>query len=425
MAAAARPALLDRPLPGLPSTRPQRQQVLDELAAAGWPSPRQERWRYTNLSSLAAADFDLAPPPPGAPEIAAATTLLAGVAAARSDRRLVLIDGHLIPALGTSAIAGVDVAQIEDNTAEPRISATEHPLAAVNTAFGQTGLRLRVPRDTLAAEPLHIVCIASQRQKLAPQLRIVIETAERASLVVVQHFLAAPGASGWLNVVTQIHQAARSRVELYRLQNSGPEASHTSLLTADLATDAELRLGYFDIGGQLVRNDVDVNLAERGAQAELFGLLLVPTNHHIDDHLRVDHIAPDTRSEQAFRGIVGRRGRGVFNGKVIVRPNAQRINARQTNDNLLLGEQAEIDTKPELEIYADDVKCSHGTTVGELDTEQLFYLRARGIDDVVAREMLTTAFAETVLERVRAPDVREHFASEARKALSALAEQSR
>ncbi len=424
MAAAPRLALLDRPLPGLPGSRPQRQVALDALAAAGWPSQRQERWRYTNLSSLAAPDFDLTPAPPGAPELAAATTLLAGIAAV-PGRRLVLIDGHLVPGLGTAALPGIDVVQLEDNAAEPRISATEHPLAAVNAAFGQTGLRLRVARDTLATEPLHIVCIASQRPKLAPQLRVVIEAAERANLVVVQHFLGVPGASGWLNIVTQIHQAARSRVELYRLQNSGPNAAHTSLLTANLAADAELRLGYFDIGGQLVRNDVDVNLAERGAQAELFGLLLVPTSHHIDDHLRVDHIAADTRSEQAFRGIVGRRGRGVFNGKVIVRPNAQRIDARQTNDNLLLGEYAEIDTKPELEIYADDVKCSHGTTVGELDTEQLFYLRARGIDDVVAREMLTTAFAETMLERVRAPDVREHFATEAKKALSALAEQSR
>jgi Fe-S cluster assembly protein SufD len=424
MPATARPALLDRPLPGLPGTRPRRQAALDELATAGWPSQRQERWRYTNLSSLAAPDFDLTPSPPGAPEIAAATTLLAGIAAA-PDRRLVLIDGHLVPGLGMPASAGIAVAQIEDNAAEPRISATEHPLAAVNTAFGQTGLQLRVARDTPAAEPLHIVCIASQRPKLAPQLRFVIEAAEQANLVVVQHFLAVPGASGWLNVVTQIHQAARSRVELYRLQNSGPNAAHTSLLTANLAADAELRLGYFDIGGQLVRNDVDVNLTERGAQTELFGLLLVPTSHHIDDHLRVDHIAADTRSEQAFRGIVGRRGRGVFNGKVIVRPNAQRIDARQTNDNLLLGEQAEIDTKPELEIYADDVKCSHGTTVGELDTEQLFYLRARGIDDVVAREMLTSAFAETMLERVRAPDVREHFAGKTKAALSALAEQSR
>jgi Fe-S cluster assembly protein SufD len=174
-----------------------------------------------------------------------------------------------------------------------------------------------------------------------------------------------------------------------------------------------------------VRNDIDVTLAQRGASAELFGLLLVPAAQHVDDHVSVDHAAPDTQSEQVFRALVGRRGRGVFNGRVVVRPNAQRIDARQSSDNLLLGEQAEIDAKPELEIYADDVKCSHGTTVGELDTEQLFYLRARGIGETEARELLTLAFAATIVERIGVPSVREPIAAAVGKALAALAEESR
>jgi Fe-S cluster assembly protein SufD len=180
-----------------------------------------------------------------------------------------------------------------------------------------------------------------------------------------------------------------------------------------------------DLGGRLIRNDLDIKLTERGACTELFGLFLAGPGQHIDDHVLVDHTAPETRSEEVFRGIIGRRGRGVFNGKVIVRPNAQRIDARQSSDNLLLSEQAEIDAKPELEIYADDVKCSHGTTVGELDTEQLFYLRARGIDEAAARELLTGAFAATVLERVRDGQLREHLVEQVATRLRSVAEASR
>jgi Fe-S cluster assembly protein SufD len=184
-------------------------------------------------------------------------------------------------------------------------------------------------------------------------------------------------------------------------------------------------VGLVDLGGRLVRNDVEVKLRERGASLDLYGLLLAGEGQHVDDHTRIDHIAPDTRSTEAFRGVIGRRGRGVFNGKVVVHRGAHGIDAHQTSDNLLLSDQAEIDTKPELEIYADDVKCSHGSTVGELDAEHLFYLRARGIDEADAREMLTTAFAATVLERIVAEDVRASVADKVGARLRALTEVSR
>ena len=265
--------------------------------------------------------------------------------------------------------------------------------------------------------------VSSPRAALAPQPRIVIETGEGASLTVVQHFIDGHAGSGWINSVTQVQQAAGSKLVLYRIQRHGPEQAHTSLLAAEVGADAELTVGYVDLGGQLIRNDVDVKLVERGARAELFGLFLVGAGQHIDDHILVDHAAPETRSDEAFRGIIGRRGRGVFNGKVIVRPNAQRIDARQSSDNLLLAEQAEIDTKPEFEIYADDVKCSHGSTVGELDADQLFYLRTRGIDAAKARELLTVAFAATVLERVVDRDLHQHLLQHVTARLSAIAEQ--
>ena len=163
-------------------------------------------------------------------------------------------------------------------------------------------------------------------------------------------------------------------------------------------------LGLFDLGGRLVRNDIAMELAAR-RRADLYGLLLAGEGQHVDDHTLIGHIAPDTLSNEAFRGMIGNRGRGVFNGKVVVHRGARGIDARQTNDNLLLGEHAEIDTKPELEIYANDVKCSHGSTVGELDAEHLFYLRARGLGSRRA-QLLTTAFAATIVEQIAAQDLR-------------------
>jgi len=223
----------------------------------------------------------------------------------------------------------------------------------------------------------------------------------------VQHFVdCGQHSPGWTNCVTQIKQSPASQLELYRFQRHAEGHAHTSLLTAELAADASLTVGYFDLGGRLVRNDVHIDLRGVGARTELIGLFLAGAGQHVDDHTTIRHAAGETRSRETFRGIVGNRGRGVFNGKVIVEPKCQRIDAEQRNDNLLLGEQAEIDTKPELEIYANDVKCSHGTTVGELDAEQLFYLRARGLDAAEARRMLTTAFATTVIEHIRDADLR-------------------
>jgi Fe-S cluster assembly protein SufD len=281
------------------------------------------------------------------------------------------------------------------------IATTDHPLAALNTAFNQRGLWVRVHAGTQLLQPVHVFHIGSKRPLLAAQPRVVLEIGEGARLTLIERIVDTGAGSGWLNAVTQIRQGARSALDVYRLQQHGEGQAHTSLLTAELAADAELRVGYIDLGGRLVRNDVDVVLRERGARVELFGLFVAGAGQHLDNHTTIVHAAPETRSDEAFRGIIGDRGRGVFNGKVVVRPKAQRIDARQSNDNLLLGAHAEIDTKPELEIYADDVKCSHGTTVGELDPDHLFYLLARGIDAVDARRMLTTAFAASVLERVR------------------------
>jgi Fe-S cluster assembly protein SufD len=392
-------------VPGPEATRPARLDALAALDAAGWPTRRREQWRYTDLEPLAADGFELVAGATDETTLDTVRSLLTDPSFGDASRQLVLLDGQRVAGLGATAVAGLEIAAPEERWSEfvrlfaQPIAATQHPLAALNTAFGRHGLWLKIRGGAILDAPIHLVVVGS-RARLASQPRIVIEAEPGAQATFVQHFVDCrpDAARGWTNCVTQLRQAEGSRVSLFRLQRHGGSAVHTSLLAAELATKAVLTAGYFDLGARLVRNDVAITLSGADARTDLFGLLLAGAGQHVDDHTVIRHAAGATVSSENFRGIIG--GRGVFNGKVIVEPGCQRVDARQNNDNLLLGDHAEIDTKPELEIYANDVKCSHGTTVGELDAEQLFYLRARGLDAASARRLLTTAFATAIVEQI-------------------------
>jgi Fe-S cluster assembly protein SufD len=416
-------------VPGPESTRDARRHALEDLAAAGWPTRRRESWRYTDLEPLAAADFELVPPAADPETIAAAQRLLADASLGRSGRQLVLLDGERVAGLGEPSLADVDVANPEARWDDfvaafvRPVGAADYPLAALNTAFSRNGLWIRVRAGVVVREPIHLVLVGTGRARIAAQPRIVIELEPGAHATFVQHFVdGAADSRGWSNSVTQLKLRAGSRLGFYRLQRHASGVAHTSLFSAELDESAELTAGYFDLGARLVRNDIEIVLRGAGASTALFGLLLAGRGQHVDDHTLIRHAAGATVSSESFRGIIGERGRGVFNGKVVVEPGCQRIDARQSNDTLLLGEHAEIDTKPELEIYANDVKCSHGSTVGELDSEQLFYLRARGLADVEARRLLTAAFATTIVEQIPDADLRESTLAQVTTRLAALTE---
>jgi Fe-S cluster assembly protein SufD len=408
-----------RALPELAQTQRWRRDALDSFNAGGFPTRRDEQWRYTDLKPLQQEQFDLVPQPPEAGARDDVAQLLANEQLDLDGPRLVFVDGHLDAGLSRNAeLPGVRIGNLADSIAafDPEHAGAAaggdaratHPLAALNTAFVRQGAVIELAAGVRAAEPLQLVFVAGGRGRAAPQPRIVLELAAGASAVVVQHFIdGAEAEAGWLNLVTDAALGPAASLTLYRLQAHGRRQFHTSLLRVRLARDACVTAGYVDYGGRLVRNDIDVSLAEPGARADLFGVVFAGGEQHLDNHVRVDHQAPHTTSVETFRAIVGDAAHGVFGGKVIVRPNAQRIDARQTSDNLLLSNKAEIDTKPALEIYADDVKCSHGATIGELDESQLFYLRSRGIDAAEARALLTFAFAQTILERINLAPLRE------------------
>jgi Fe-S cluster assembly protein SufD len=416
-------------VPGPEPTRPARLHALAALGAAGWPTRRRESWRYTDLEPLAAAKFALVPDPVDGDTVAAARRVLADSALGDPARQLVLLDGERVHELGASSVADVEVTSPEAHWDEfvaafaRPIGAAEYPLAALNTAFSRGGLWIRVRAGVAVREPVHLVLVGSARARIAAQPRVVIELEPGAEATFVQHFVdCAADSQGWCNSVTHLKQAAGSRLAFHRLQRHAHGVAHTSLLSAELTASAELAAGYFDLGGRLVRNDIAIALRGARARADLFGLLLAGKDQHIDDHTLIRHAAGETVSSETVRGIIGDGGRGVFNGKVIVEPGCQRIDARQSNDNLLLGEHAEIDTKPELEIYANDVKCSHGSTVGELDAEHLFYLRARGLSAAEARTVLTNAFAATIVEQVADAELRASTLAHVTARLAALAE---
>jgi len=421
----------------LPGPTDSRREALAAFLAKGFPTRRDEAWRYTDLKPIATGRFELSTPPPSEASRSEVRALLAEAAADGSARgepavpadgapaepahdapagRAVFVDGRLDDTLSrltpVPGLAIVDLAAEWKRFDEPvrRRRFEGHPLAQLNRAFARDGIAIHVSAGTEVRAPLELFLAGGGETNLAPQPRIAIELERGAALTVVVHCLDAGGAANWLNLVIDVVQAEGSRLTLHRLQEHGPEVFHTSLLAADLAKDASLEVGYVDLGGRLARNDIDVKLNEPGAHVSVFGVFLASPGQHIDDQIRIDHAAPHTTSDTAFRGIADGNGHGVFNGKVVVRRDAQRIEARQTSDNLLLSERAEIDTKPELEIYADDVKCSHGATVGELDEEQLFYLRSRGIDDAAARGLLTFAFANSLLRRLGPAWLRERAA---------------
>ncbi|MGD9258394.1 MAG: Fe-S cluster assembly protein SufD, partial [Gammaproteobacteria bacterium] len=276
-----------------------------------------------------------------------------------------------------------------------------HPFAALNQAFLEDGVVITVAPGKTIAKPLYLLFISCPGgDPIAAQPRIVVDAGAQSHLCLVEHYTGIDEPDNLTNAVTEIRGGAGSRVEHYRLQEEPAQAFHIGGLHARLQRDASLDSHNIQVGAALARLDIGVSLEEPGAELRLNGLYTVDGKRHVDNHTRVDHLAPETRSDELYRGIVDDRGRAVFNGKAVVHKDAQRIDAHQSNKNLLLSQQAEVDTKPELEIYADDVKCSHGATVGQLDKNALFYLLSRGIGEEVARKLLTYAFAEVVAARM-------------------------
>ncbi|MGH8496260.1 MAG: Fe-S cluster assembly protein SufD [Gammaproteobacteria bacterium] len=399
-----------------------REQAWSSFVSRGFPGPREEDWKYTSLRPLAKREFRLSP---AAPDAVPAERIDAAAFPGLDCHRLVFVNGAFAPALSDPAPDRDDVhieslasllsrgpanATIATGGLARHADIEAHRFAALNTAFLRDGAFIHAGRDTRPGKPVYLLFVSTPgADPIVTHPRVLITAEPGASLTVVEHFIGVDDAANFTNTVTELAAAAGACVEHYKVQDESRQGFHIGSLHVRQDRDSRVFSQHIDLGGYLSRNDIHVALDGEGAEVTLNGLYLAGGRQHMDSHTRIEHLKPHTRSSEDYRGVLRDRARAVFNGKIRVHEDAQKIEANQTNRNLLLSDQAEIDTKPELEIYADDVKCTHGATIGQLDEDALFYLRSRGIGDDMARGLLTFAFADGVIARFGLEPIRRHL----------------
>jgi Fe-S cluster assembly protein SufD len=281
---------------------------------------------------------------------------------------------------------------------------------ALNTAFFQDGAFIRVPAGIAVATPIHLLFISTGKETGATSHpRNLIIAGPGSQVTVLESYVSLGEAPGLTNAVTELLVGEGAGFEHCKFQDEGPAAFHVAAIQAQLGRGCNLISHSFATGARLSRNNIRTRLAGEGVECVLNGLYLTRGDQLADHHMVVDHAQPRCASHEYYNGILDGRSRGVFHGRILVRPDAQKTDAKQTNKNLLLSDEATVDTKPQLEIYADDVKCTHGATVGQLNEESIFYLRARGIGADTARRMLIHAFAGEIIERIRFAPAREEL----------------
>ncbi len=391
-------------LPGaaLPWLASLRARAITRFADEGWPSSRQENWRHTSLAFLDQHTLAAGQAP------AAEDVLAASRAGAPDDHWLVFVDGRFAPAL--SAIGGLpagarvgslaDALQREPEAVEAAFGTAEDgdSPAALNAALAADGAWIRLGRGVVVDKPLHLAFIGQASAHRHVRNLIVAEAGAQATIA--EHYPAGSDTATLTTAVTRIQAGPDSHISHLKLQQEAASAIHLATISAEQSRGAVLASHSLSFGARLARNDIRTRLQGEGAEALLNGLYHADGRRHVDHHTRIDHARPQGTSREYYRGLLDGNARGVFTGRIVVAEDAQRTDALQRCDNLLLSRLAEADARPELEIYADDVKCAHGATVGQIDEDALFYLRARGIEAGHARELLTYAFAAEVLERI-------------------------
>jgi Fe-S cluster assembly protein SufD len=393
---------------------PLRRAAFERFLATGFPTTRSEEWKYTNLRRLESRAFELAASGPIATEVDQQWFK-------DGSARLVFVNGHFAPALSQvpplpPGVTLVTLGQWMERDATgvvrilgPTLEKSQAPLHALNAALFEDGVLIQLSRGAQLDTPVHIVhCWTAAATPRMSHPRLLVHAGDQSRCTLIEHFTGADG-ENWTNVAAAIEVGKGARFEHLRIQEEAIRSFHTGLI--EVTVDERGRYACHDIalGASMSRLDLDVRLAGAESSAILHGLLTPNGSQHIDAHTKIEHCVPHTQSNEEYRGIAAGRGRGVFNGKVVVHPGAQKTDARQSNRNLLLSATAEIDTKPELEIYAHDVKCSHGATTGQLDPVSLFYLRSRGLSEADARGALIRAFAGSVLTSITQQSVREYL----------------
>ncbi len=415
--------------------RKLRQDGFVRFSDRGFPTLRDEDWRFTNVAAIAQTPFRLVPNGGRLP----APSDLAAYRIAEAAGEWVFIDGRFAPSLGSvrDLPKGVEVGslanEIENNPGaiEPHLgrylNIERDPFSALNTAFIDDGAYIHIPRGTVLRSPIHLLFISTAHN--APSVhhpRNLIVVGETSQATIIEQYVSlGRGEKVLCNTATELSVGDHSVVSHYMIEREEEGAFNISTLRIQQGRTADVASHSLLAGGALVRNNVHPVLAGEGGECLINGLFLGRHRQHLDNYMLVEHASPHCASRQFYNGILDGHAHGVFHGRIIVHKQAQKTDAKQTNRNLLLSDTAQIDTKPQLEIYADDVKCTHGATIGQIDEDALFYLRSRGIAEASARRLLLFAFASECLERMRAGPAQAYVENLIQQALGYVGEASR
>ncbi|MDZ7735273.1 MAG: Fe-S cluster assembly protein SufD [Gammaproteobacteria bacterium] len=399
--------------------RDERKAALERFAATGLPTRKVEAWKYTDVRPIAKRSFDNLQPAPAVDDEQIKELRFGNL----DCHELIFINGRFNAELSRldELASGIRVRSMAAALAEQSSGIEDrlgrclkenlHAFTDLNTAFMQDGAVIEIDHGVNTDKPIVLLYLDSATEvPTASHPRTLVTLGQGAGATLVESFIGLDDTSENLtNNVTEIELADNSRLDHYKIVQGGLKGFHVGSINVRQGRDSHYESHSLALSGNLTRTDINTRLEAEGATAILNGLYMIGGRQHVDHHTRIDHLVPHTNSEENYRGVLDDNARAVFNGKVYVHRDAQKTDAQQSNANLLLSKTAEVDTKPELEIYADDVKCSHGATVGQLDETALFYLRSRAIDEATARSLLTFAFASEVIGRIRLKPIRERL----------------
>ena len=393
-----------------------RREAFRRFEDLGFPTTRQEEWRFTNVKRIAETEFILAEiPAPLSRETISPFVL------DEDYLRLVFVNGHYVGELSATEAAphGAVVGSLSAALADHPALIKDHLgqlasddnacFAALNSAFIRDGAFVHVPRGVVVERPIHLLFISTDNSSpTASHPRNLIIAQRDSQVTIIESYVSLHDSVYLTNAISELFVAENASVVHCKLQQEGANAYHIATTQVRQQRASRFSSHYFSLGGKLVRNEVNVTLDAEGCECRLNGLYVAAADQHMDNRTRIDHAKPHCNSHELYKGILDDRAKGVFNGKIYVHPDAQKTDAKQSNQVLLLSDDAVIDTKPQLEIYADDVKCTHGATVGQIDGTALYYLRSRGISEDLARSLLVYAFANEIASALPLEAVREH-----------------
>ena len=393
-----------------------RRSALDSFQRLGFPTTHDEEWRFTSVAPITRVPFKLATDT-GAPSAAALKSFSFG---SWSGIQLVFVNGIYSARLSSKTaqrngvFAGGFSEAMEKHASRLQThmgryaNSSEEAFAALNTAFASDGAFIHLPKECVVEQPIHLLFLScgenSESSVCYPRVLVVAE--ENSQVQILESYASAREGVCFTNAVTELVAAENAFIDHYKLQRESLETFHVSTVQVYLGRSANVSTQTISLGGSLVRNHVNAVLDGEGGEATLNGFYLVNGHQHVDNHTSIDHAKPHCNSHELYKGILDGKARGVFNGRIVVRPDAQKTDSKQTNKNLILSEEALVNTNPQLEIYADDVKCTHGATIGQLNADSIFYLRSRGIDRESARHLLTYAFAGDFIHRLKIEPLR-------------------